>query len=89
MAAIYSTREWREARAAALERDGHQCTVELPADTGEIWRCPDVHDLVVHHIDPVEAGGHPFDLANLLTICRSHHTMLHWMMNANDLALAG
>lgn len=85
---IYATREWREAREACLARDGHSCTVELPSDTGEIWRCPESGDLVVHHVDPIEAGGAPFELDNLLTICRSHHSMLHWMMTANDLALA-
>ena len=29
--------------------------------------------LEVHHLVPVRLGGAPFDLGNLVTVCRGHH----------------
>lgn len=66
---IRHTTLWDEARAAALARDDHRCTVAR-------WlggRC--TGPLHVHHIHALEDGGAPFDLDNLGTACAAHHPM--------------
>lgn len=75
---IYSTLRWRIVRARALERDGHRCTVSrlLGGD------CSD-GPLHAHHIEPVAAGGRPFDVDNVGTTCARHHPM--WEALRRDL----
>lgn len=66
---IYDTQEWRDARAAALYRDGGRCTV------ARLLGGPCTDDLHVHHVVAIEDGGAPFDVDNLGTACSSHHPM--------------
>jgi hypothetical protein len=67
---LYDTPLWADARARALARDGHRCTVARLLG-GE---CSDRLD--VHHLVPVREGGDPFDVDNLLSCCSSHHGRL-------------
>lgn len=67
---LYSSPAWAEARAAALDRDGHRCTVARLLG-GE---CADRLD--VHHVIPVREGGAWYDDDNLITVCQSHHPMV-------------
>lgn len=64
---LYNGSAWRQARAAALERDGHTCTVA--AWFGGLCAGP----LHVHHLRRPEHGGAPYDLSNLGTVCARHH----------------
>lgn len=82
MADIYSTLLWQTARAATLLRDGYACG----ADEGDGVPCGQLDHLQVHHLTPVEEGGDPYDIKNLLTLCPSHHRRLHWLMKRNALA---
>lgn len=68
MDAFYTTSEWRELRARAIERDSSRCTVARllgGACSG---------DLHVHHVIPRrEAPERALDLDNLATVCACHH----------------
>ena len=68
-AAFYSSAAWKHARAQALQRDNHRCTVALILG-GE---CSAV--LHVHHIERPEDGGSLLDLGNLGTVCSVHHSV--------------
>lgn len=65
---------WEEQRSAALERDGHECSI-----------CGDGEMLDVHHKVPMrqfnrERDGwyvEANDLKNLVTLCRSCHMTVH------------
>jgi 5-methylcytosine-specific restriction endonuclease McrA len=67
---FYSSLPWRMSRRKQLhdhplcqyERDGEEC--------GEIADS-------VHHIVELEDGGAPRDPANLMSLCRSHHSVIH------------
>lgn len=61
----------RDARAAALERDGYEC--QAPG-RGMEQAC--LGKLHAHHMLPRGRGGqdHP---ANLVTLCGFHHAMVH------------
>jgi 5-methylcytosine-specific restriction endonuclease McrA len=59
---------WPAARKAARRRDGDTCV--YAATGGCRGR------LEVHHIVPVRLGGAPYDLDNLVTACRAHHSRL-------------
>ena len=65
---LYSTPQWRRARAAAVARDAGRCTVSRLLG-GDCAAGP-VH---VHHIHAVNEGGAAFDLDNLGTTCSAHH----------------
>jgi 5-methylcytosine-specific restriction endonuclease McrA len=65
---LYDSSLWTAARAAALERDGHRCSVARLLG----GRCS-AGPLHVHHIEPIDEGGQPFDLDNLGTVCAAHH----------------
>ena len=57
---------WRAARDAALERDGHTCTLaELDP---EVWCSPG--PLHGHHLDP---SDDPYDPENVSMVCAAHH----------------
>jgi 5-methylcytosine-specific restriction endonuclease McrA len=64
-----STRKWRKARAAQLERSPlcHDCRLE-----GRLEAAVDVH-----HIVEVSKGGNRWDPANMLSLCRYHHQQRH------------
>ncbi len=65
---FYSSKFWKHLRAAALERDGHECQL-----------CTSKERLVVHHFRPRKMGG-PDELFNLLTVCVACHQRFHsWL----------
>jgi 5-methylcytosine-specific restriction endonuclease McrA len=78
---FYGTLRWQAARAAALARDEYRCT----AEEAEGHRCAETARLNVHHVHPVDEGGEAYELTNLVTLCPSHHTKLHWLVRENDL----
>jgi hypothetical protein len=65
-ARFYRSTPWRQARLDALTRDNHQCQ-----------QCRSQTDLTVHHIIDRLAGGPPYQLNNLTTLCRRCHGRLH------------
>lgn len=76
MSTIYEHPAWERARADALERDGHRCTVARFLG----GRCSKRLD--VHHLEPVSEGGAAFDLDNLITACSRHHPMVEGLRRA-------
>lgn len=71
---FYSSRPWRMSRRRQLfehplcqyvESDGSECGVI--ADS-------------VHHRQPIEDGGARRDPANLMSVCRPHHSAIHAQM---------
>ena len=67
---VYDSPAWDTARTLALARDGDRCTVARLLGGSCHPR------LDVHHVHPVEEGGAPYDVDNLLTVCAAHHPML-------------
>ena len=65
-ARFYRSAPWRQARLDALTRDNHQCQ-----------QCRSQTDLIVHHLIDRLSGGHPYQLNNLITLCRRCHGRLH------------
>ena len=65
-ARFYRSAPWRQARLDALTRDNHTCQ-----------QCRSQTDLTVHHIIDRLAGGPPYQLNNLTTLCRRCHGRLH------------
>lgn len=75
---IRNTMAWRRVRARAIARDGNRCTWGLEdGDDGTLHypdqRCPVTARLDGHHRVPIEAGGAPFALSNIRTMCSTHH----------------
>ena len=69
--AFYSSKAWRASRRRQLFayplcqyvlEDGSECG--LLADSA-------------HHVRELEDGGAPRDPANLMSVCRSHHSVIH------------
>jgi HNH endonuclease len=63
--AIWQSPAWRRAAAAARARDGgcvvgHGCAGKLE----------------VHHVIPLNKGGDPVGLDNLVTLCSRHHRLV-------------
>ena len=58
------TATWKKVRAIARARD-QACTQRHQGNCNG--------QLEVHHRIPIGQGGQPFDLANLVTLCRHHH----------------
>jgi hypothetical protein len=74
---LYTSLLWAELRAAALARDNHRCVASwlLGGDCSE--------DLHVHHVEPVEERPDlALSLANLVTVCSSHHPQLEALRRA-------
>ena len=71
--------EWHKARMQALVRDGFCCQAyrlgisDVPCSENRL------KELQVHHVKMrVHGGNHNLD--NLITLCKSHHEILHpWM----------
>ena len=61
-----NARQWERARRAAFNRDGYRCQ-----DCGLAGR------LEAHHVKPLDAGGAPYALGNLATVCRACHIAHH------------
>jgi hypothetical protein len=69
----------RRLRRAILHRDGYRCR----------WAACDHSAEHVHHIQAWIDGG-PTDQANLVSVCRYHHRMLHpggWKIHGNPTTL--
>jgi HNH endonuclease len=64
---VTASKEWQKVRALVRRRD-RGCRL---AGEGECWG-----RLEVHHLVPVRSGGAPYDLANLVLVCRSHHELV-------------
>jgi len=62
-----SRARWQKIRAIARARDRNTCQHADGTCTAT---------LMVHHIVPVNEGGAPYDLANLITLCGRHHHQL-------------
>jgi HNH endonuclease len=58
-------RRGRKARAQAFRRDCGECQ--------EAGNGPCAGRMEVHHVVPVTAGGEPYDVDNLVTLCQHHH----------------
>jgi 5-methylcytosine-specific restriction endonuclease McrA len=71
---FYDTLAWRMSRREQLFREP-LCEYKLDDGT----TCGVVADSV-HHITPIEDGGARRDKANLMSVCRSHHTVIHRAM---------
>ena len=68
---FYSSRSWRSARFAALQRGGWLCA-ECKREGFTVAAA------IVHHVDPLHKGGAAFpgpDGTRLL--CRAHHEAVH------------
>ncbi len=63
---IYRDRRYRRARRRAIKRAGRQCE-----------RCDRAGKLTAHHKTPLAAGGAPFDIDNLIVLCRPCHDAAH------------
>ena len=57
---------WALVRRQAFERDGWRCTA-----------CGQAGRLEAHHEPQLGAGGDPYDLAGIKTLCRACHIELH------------
>jgi 5-methylcytosine-specific restriction endonuclease McrA len=68
---FYCSKAWRMARRQQLLRHP-LCQYELE-DGSECGLLADS----VHHIVELEDGGAPRDPANLMSCCRSHHSVIH------------
>ena len=64
--AALDPRRWERARRAAFNRDGYRCQ-----------ECGQAGRLECHHVKPLEAGGAPYALGNLATLCRACHIDRH------------
>lgn len=70
----YYGENWEEQRKAAIDRDGHECTIcgMTMAEHVDEHNC----ELHVHHINPLGTYDSPEDaneLSNLITLCRRCH----------------
>ena len=57
---------WERVRRVVLDAAGWRCQ-----------RCGKASRLEVHHLQPLELGGAPFDPANLEALCRGCHIAHH------------
>jgi 5-methylcytosine-specific restriction enzyme A len=69
--AFYSSRAWKSSRRSFLF-DHPLCQYVLEDGT----QCGEVADSV-HHVIPIEDGGPKRDPANLMSVCRPHHSAIH------------
>lgn len=66
---VYGTARWRKTARLARKRDGG-CVI------GRLTGTPCDDTLDGHHIIPLDENGAPYDVANVITLCHSHHPML-------------
>lgn len=59
-------RRWALTRLKAFERDQWRCT-----------NCGAAGRLEAHHEPPLPAGGDPYDVDGIITLCRNCHVRLH------------
>jgi 5-methylcytosine-specific restriction endonuclease McrA len=67
---FYSSVAWRRTREKQLH-DHPLCQYDESGD-----ECEEIADSV-HHIVPIEIGGARRDPANLMSVCRRHHSTIH------------
>ena len=63
---LLRTRRWQHVRRTAFERDGYRCR-----------ECHRPGRLEAHHEPPLRAGGDPYDLKGIQTLCRGCHIERH------------
>jgi 5-methylcytosine-specific restriction endonuclease McrA len=78
--AFYSSKAWHITRRRQLF-EHPLCQYHLDDGT----ECGEVADSV-HHITPIENGGAKRDPANLMSVCRPHHTAIHRAMAGGRVA---
>ena len=61
-----NARRWAAVRRQAFTRDKYRCT-----------SCGNAGRLEAHHEPPLRAGGDPYELAGIATLCRSCHIKRH------------
>ena len=61
-----NARRWDTVRRAVFQRDGYRCTA-----------CGWAGRLEAHYEPPLQAGGDPYELAGLRTLCRHCHIEHH------------
>ena len=61
-----SRRRWELVRRAAFGRDGYRCR-----------KCKRPGRLEAHHEPPLRDGADPYDLAGIMTLCRTCHVERH------------
>jgi 5-methylcytosine-specific restriction endonuclease McrA len=76
----YSSKPWKMSRRKQLF-DHPLCQYVMPDGT----TCDEIADSV-HHRVPIEDGGARRDPANLLSVCRPHHTAIHRAMGRGTVA---
>ncbi len=59
-------RRWAQVRRAAFRRDGYRCR-----------ECGRAGRLEAHHEPPLRDGADPYDLAGIVTMCRTCHIERH------------
>ena len=67
---------WRRVRREVFERDGWRCR-----------ECGKAGRLECDHVEPLEHGGAPWDMANLQTLCRTCHIEKTKLENLNPMRL--
>ena len=78
--AFYGSKAWKMSREAQLF--AHPlCQFVLDDGT----ECATIADSV-HHRTPIEEGGARRDPHNLMSICRSHHSVIHAQRNGGSVA---
>ena len=69
---VYHTSEFKQWRAAVIERAGGQC--EAMVDGRRCKRAAPRHRMFADHKVELKDGGAPFDLDNGQCLCGSHHS---------------
>ena len=64
--AALDRKRWSRVRRQCFERDGWRCA-----------RCGKAGRLEAHHEPPLEAGGAPYELDGITTLCRACHIEAH------------
>ena len=80
---FYGSKAWKMTRRAKLFADP-LCQYVMP--DGSL--CGYIADSV-HHVLPIEEGGARRDPANLLSVCRSHHSTIHAARRGGTVASYG
>ena len=63
---VYYMPAWKKVRQMMLDKAGYRCS-----------RCSAVGALEVHHKKSLAEGGEPFDVENLVVLCRNCHFRQH------------